>query len=77
MIEVSRRCGLSINKAKCATMKFNDREGIIEEEIEGIKLVNEIKYLGVKICDERNLFKEQREEVMKKAHRMTSMTYVV
>ena len=66
---------LKVNKTKCAVLQYNTREECTEEDFEGIKVEKQIKYLGVKICDGRNLFKEQKKEIMIKAQRMSNMTY--
>ena len=75
MTEISGKCGLAINTSKCAVLQFNDIKEDANGDIEGIKIVQEIKYLGVKICNERNLFKEHKKQVVKKAQRLTNMTY--
>ena len=47
VIQVSREFGLEINKEKSNVMIFNMKEQ--PEQIEGIKVVDRIKYLGIEI----------------------------
>ena len=43
---------------------YNNKENI--EEIDGIKVVNKIKYLGLTIDNEKDIFKSQKIEIMDK-----------
>ena len=47
------------------------------EEIEGIKVTDKIKYLGININNIKNCFKDHKEEILKKAQRMANLTYSV
>lgn len=55
--EVSKKCGLDMNVVKSSISIYNliDRP----EEIEGIGVKKELKYLGVEVINERNIFKNQ------------------
>ena len=58
VIQVSREFGLEINKEKRNVMIFNMKDK--PEQIEGIKVVDRIKYLGIEIDNKMNYFKTQR-----------------
>ena len=45
--------------------------------IEGINVTTEIKYLGVTIINDRNIFKEQRINMIQKAQKRANMTYSI
>ena len=75
LIEVGGECGLTINMIKSKILIFNMKEKPIS--IRGIKVVREIKYLGVKINDTSNCFKNQKLEAIAKADRMANLTYPV
>ena len=62
LIEVSASFGLHINKDKSNIMVFNNKINI--EEIDGIRVVNKIKYLGLILDNKRDLFKTQRENMI-------------
>ena len=53
LVEIGKKCGLDINKDKSSILIYNMKEK--PEEIEGIKVVDNIKYLGLKIDDKRNI----------------------
>ena len=67
VIQVSREFGLEINKEKSNVMIFNMKEQ--PEQIEGIKVVDRIKYLGIEIDNKRNYFKTQRIKILEKARK--------
>ena len=73
IIQVSREFGLEINKEKSNVMIFNMKEQ--PEQIEGIKVVDRIKYLGIEIDNKRNYFKTQRIKIIEKARKLANMTY--
>lgn len=75
LMEISKICGLELNKEKSYFILFNTTEEI--EEIEGIKVTDKIKYLGININNTKNCFKVHKEEIMKKAQRMANLTYSV
>ena len=61
---VSESFGLKINKEKSKILVFNSKEDI--KEIEGIQVVDKIKYLGIIIDNKKELFQSHKEEVIKK-----------
>ena len=63
--EVGRGLGLEINEDKSKALVF--KKGIKDRYIEGIEVVNKIKYLGLEITSDRDLFKEQRKIIIRKA----------
>lgn len=71
----SEKCGLQVNKEKSVIMIYNQDEGEDSTEIEGIPVVEETKYLGVKIVNKKDIFKEQRKIAIKTAQKMSAMTY--
>ena len=54
---------------------FNSKEDI--KEIEGIQVVDKIKYLGIIIDNKKELFQSHKEEVIKKATFYSNMMYHV
>ena len=44
------------------------------EEIEGIKVTNEIKYLGIQVCNKKDLFQNYRKEKIKTARLLAEQT---
>ena len=60
LTEIAGEYGLQINKDKSKILVYNSKDQI--EEIEGLKITNEIKYLGVSIINQKNCFKKQIEE---------------
>ena len=73
--QVSREFGLEINREKSNVMIMNMKEQ--PEQIEGIKMVNRIKYLGIGIDNKRNYFKTQKIKIIEKARKLANMTYAV
>ena len=72
---VSESFGLKINKEKSKILVFNSKEDI--KEIEGIQVVDKIKYLGIIIDNKKELFQSHKEEVIKKAKFYSNMMYHV
>lgn len=73
--EVSKECGLDINVAKSSILIYNLRDG--PEEIEGIYVKKELKYLGVELINERNIYKNQIRKSIEKAQKLANVTYSV
>ena len=71
--KVSKKCGLDINKEKSAIIIYNCKEQ--PTEIEGIPVTDNLKYLGLKIENQRNMYKAQKRHMIEKAQRMANMTY--
>ena len=68
----SETFGLKINKEKSAVIIFNSKEQ--PSQIEEIPVVNSIKYLGITISNKKNMFKEHKNVMMRKAQKMANMT---
>ena len=66
-MEICRECDLDINKDKSNILIFNMEDK--PEEIEGIKVTESIKYLGIEIERKKNMFKKQRKSMIKKAEK--------
>ena len=64
LTEIAGECGLQINKDKSTVLIYNSKDQ--SEEIEGLKITKEIKYLGVSIINQKNCFKNQIEKSIKK-----------
>ncbi|XP_068205143.1 DNA repair protein RecN-like [Palaemon carinicauda] len=47
------------------------------EEIEGIKVTDIIRYLGIEIEGKRNMFKKQKKKMMEKAEKLANLTYSI
>ena len=75
MREAADDFGLEMNSIKSKCLMYNVRN--VVEEIEGIQVVKEIKYLGVMVGDKRELFEAQRRKMVDQARRMSNMTYSV
>ena len=74
-MDICRECGLEVNKEKSNILIFNMGEK--PEEIEGSKVAESIKYLGIEIEGKRNMFKKQRKSMIKKAERLSNIAYSV
>ena len=74
--EISSEFGLVINEAKSKALvyKWNDNEKGTEE-IEGIKIVKRMKYLGLEICDEKDIFKYQKENMIAELRKLANATF--
>ena len=70
---ISWKYGLEINIKKSKVIIFNKKEEI--EEIGNIKVEDNIKYLGIKIVNKRNMFQEYIKEQLKKAKKFENMTF--
>ena len=81
--EASEIFGLKINEKKSKIMIYKSKkrkreeEEVEREEIEGIEVVKKLKYLGLEICDDRDIFKEQKEEMIERATKLALQTYSV
>jgi len=74
----AERCGLKLNRDKSACMIFNGEiDGGDEDSVGGVKVVSELRYLGVTVVNKRDCFGVNRKEKMRLAERMVNMTYSV
>lgn len=74
LIDLSHITGLEINTNKSNVLIFNSKAQI--EEIKGIKVTNEMKYLGIIVTYKKNCFKTQKETSLQKA-KLENLTYPV
>lgn len=72
IVDVSRSCGLEINKDKSSVTIWNMKEQ--PTSILGIKVQDQVKYLGIVMENKRNVFKQQKKIMLEKAHKMANMT---
>ena len=75
LIDISKKCGLDINKEKSNIIICNMKEQ--PDSIEDIKVTDKIKYLGLDIDNKRTYFKSQKENILEKAQRLANVTYSV
>ena len=75
LTDISRECGLEINRDKSNTIIFGMKNK--PEDINGIKVVKELKYLGITINSGRDCFKRQKEIMIEKASRLANQTYPI
>ena len=76
--EVSRAFGLEINESKSKILIFRkgrQKEEDRVKEVEGIEVVESVRYLGIEISDGRDIFKKHKEEIIKKAEAMANLTF--
>ena len=76
--EVSRAFGLEINESKSKILIYRKGRQKKEDrikEVEGIEVVESVKYLGIEISDGRDIFKKHKEEIIKKAEAMANLTF--
>ena len=72
VIEISGRYGLEVSLKKSKVLIYNQKEK--PEKIENLKVVEEIKYLGVTVTDKKKLFDKHKREMMLKLQRMMNLT---
>lgn len=75
LIERAGEIGLKINTSKSNIVIFDGQNN--PENINDIKVVEEIKYLGVDICNGKDIFAQYKRRKMSAAKRMSNMTYSV
>lgn len=75
VVRLSAKYGLDINKDKSNIIAVNLRE--LPDSIGDIKVVETIKYLGLKINAGRDLFRIHKKEMMEKAQRLANTTYSI
>ena len=72
---VAGKYGLEMNNMKSKVLMYNAEAEV--ETIEGIAVVDEVRYLGVTVQSKRNLFEKHRRDMVEKAKRMSGLTYSV
>ncbi|CAL4058606.1 unnamed protein product, partial [Meganyctiphanes norvegica] len=66
IVDISKTFGLHINERKSKALFYGSRgHKEITREIEGIEVVKSLKYLGLEICDEVDIFEVQKEKIIK------------
>ena len=75
IIRISAEFGLDINKDKSNIITINYKEPL--DNIEGIKTVESLKYLGMKLNGGRDIFRVHKQEMYKKAQKLANTTYSV
>ena len=75
LVEVAGKYGLKINREKSKIIMFNMKTD--QTEIENIEIVDKVKYLGITICNRRDIYKEHKKEMSIKARKMEMMLYGV
>ena len=67
--------GLELNKGKSSVLIFNMKNK--PDNIEGISISDQMKYLGVLIQDTRDIFKKHKMEKIKLAEKLANCTYSI
>ena len=75
IVEEGKKYGLDINTEKSSILIYNTGEA--PDNIEGIRTVNEIKYLGITIENKRDIFGKYKTQMIGKAQKMANLTYSV
>lgn len=73
--EVAVELGMKINKNKSVAMVFNSEQ--VFAEIEGIKVGESMKYLGMTVNKGNNFLKLHKENKIKACRRFSNLTYSV
>ena len=76
LYEVTEELGMRINRDKSNVMIFINN-GNKPRHVEGMKVVDRIKYLGIDVVNLRDCFKEYRKEKIMMSHRMSNLAYSV
>ena len=75
LTDSAHACGLEINKDKSFVMLYNQTTNT--ESLHGIKVTNEIKYLGVNITNKRRCFGTYKKEKISEARKLSNVTAAV
>ena len=67
--------GLRLNKQKCKIMIINEDTNI--NEIEGVDVVNNIKYLGVLIDNKKKCFESHKKKIYNDANKFVSQIFAL
>ena len=73
--KIAMNYGLEINKSKSNIMIFNTNHR--DEELAGIKVVNSMKYLGITICDGKDMYRKHKENKILLAEKLANVTFSV
>ena len=72
--QVAGYYGLSIHKGKSKILIFNREEQPVD--IEGIRVEKEFRYLGLEIESRRDLFRGQRERMIRETRKMGKIALI-
>ena len=75
MNNIATEMGMRINRDKSVVLLFNSEERVID--IEGIKVEDTMKYLGVTVKNIKDCFKAHKEQKIKTSKLFSNMTYSV
>ena len=70
---VSKACGLDVNKSKSVIIIYNQKDQ--PTELQGITVKESLKYLSLCVENKRNVFNKQKKAMVAKAQKMANMTY--
>ena len=73
--EAAGESGLAINRDKSMCMVFNGEN--VGEDVGGVRVVSEMRYLGVTVVDKRDCYSVNRREKVIMAEKMSNLTYSV
>ena len=75
--ELVDECGLNISQLKSECLIINGRKDEVVEEVDNIKVVTSIKYLGIIVTNKRNYFKKHMERNVNIARKMSNMAFSI
>jgi hypothetical protein len=75
LTEAATEVGLKINKEKSNALVYNMKEKPIE--INGVKVVSQLKYLGITVSDTNDIFGVHKKNKLQLAQKMSNLTYSV
>ena len=70
----SRQCGLNLNRDKCKIICFNTED---RQQLEGIQIVEEIRYLGITVQNKKRWFKNQISNNFNKGTKLCNYMYSI
>ena len=77
LIQVANKCGLQLNKNKSMIMVYNVHPNETPSQIEGIQMVNQIKYLGFVVINKKNCLSDHKNNNLMKAKKMTNILHSI
>ena len=77
LVQVAKKCGLQLNKQKSMIMVCNANTEEVPENVEEIKTVNKIKYLGFEVTNKRNCLSEHKNINLNSAKKMSNILHSV
>ena len=70
----SAQCGLKLNREKCKILCFNGED---EQQIDGIKIVEEITYIGINVQNKKRWYKNQISNNFNKGTKLCNYMYSI